>query len=155
MRARFCFLGAYSPRDLAELGELRRLGHDVEIAPALSREQLAARRSEFDGMLMLGSNHQRGTSSKLLDSLGLGLPVLAFAPVPSAAHALIAETGCGEVIEIPGAPDAARWRRFLRGLHGPDYRVEPRVRARYTSASLLPGLLEKITAWLHAPPAPR
>ncbi len=147
-RARFEFLGEFAPRDRAEIDEVQRLGHEVVVAPPLSRERLAARRADFDGALVLGSPHQRGTSSKLLDTLGLGLPVVAFVPVPSAAHALITATGCGEVMDLTEIPDCTRWRRFLSTVRGTAYRVDPRVRERYTSASVLPGFLATIGPWL-------
>lgn len=149
--AHFRFFGVFSARDCSELTELRGLGHSVEVAAPLSRERIAAQRTDFDGALVIGSRHQRGTSSKLLDTLGLGLPVLAFVPVPSAAQALIAETRCGEVIDLANTPDGERWRRFWRGVRGPDYCVDPSVRARYTSASILPEFLARIMACPHAP----
>ncbi len=148
-RATFRFHGEYSARDRAEIGQIAALGHAVRVAEPVSRPALAAMRSEFDASLMVASPGQRGSSSKLLDTLGLGLPVLAVVPVPSVAAQIVTEAGCGEVVEIGAAAESgARWRRFLGRLGTGGYRVDPAVRARYTSAAVVPALVDRVTALL-------
>lgn len=148
-RAAFRFHGEYSARDRAEIGELGALGYAVRVDEPVSRDALAAMRAQFDAALVVASPGQRGSSSKLLDTLGLGLPVLALVPVPSLAARIVTDAGCGEVIEIGAAGESdAPWRRFVRGLGTGGYRVDPAVRARYTSAAVVPALVDRVTSLL-------
>ena len=148
-RAAFRFHGDYSPRDRGEIGELEALGHPVRVEKPVSREALAAMRAQFDAALVVASPGQRGSSSKLLDTLGLGLPVLALVPVPSLAARIVTDAGCGEVVEIGAAAESgARWRRFVGVLGTGGYRVDPAVRARYTSAAVVSALVDRVTSLL-------
>ena len=148
-RAAFRFHGEYSTRDRAEIGELGALGYEVRVDEPVSRDALAAMRAQFDAALVVASPGQRGSSSKLLDTLGLGLPVLALVPVPSLAAQIVTDAGCGEVIEIGASGESgAPWRRFVGGLGTGGYRVDPAVRARYTSAAVVPALVERVTSLL-------
>ncbi len=154
-RVRFVFCGEYLARDLVEIDALRGLGCEVEVRGAVPRSELVALRAGFDAALVVGSPAQPGSSSKLLDVLGLALPVIAFVAVPSVAAGLVRDAACGEVIALDVPSDAlTTWNRFLDGVGSRAYRVDPSVRDRYTSAAFVPGLVKRVLALLAAPVAP-
>ena len=144
-RVRFRFRGEFTGRDRQELAALARLGPAVEVLPALPRAELVEFRAEVDAALMIASPEQRGSSSKLLDNLGLQLPVFAVVPEPSLAADIVRRAGCGAVVGLgaPLAPGAVgTWNAFLKGVREGGYGVTESERARFTSAVCVPPMLD-------------
>ncbi len=155
-KVRFCFHGEFTARDRAEIGELAAMGHEVLVTAPLPRHELAARRANFDAMIVVGSPSQRGSSSKLLDAFGLELPVLALVPVPSVAERLVRESGAGEVVALSrhepiGGASRQSWRDFLDGVRAGRYRMDPAWRDCYTSAAFVPALVDRVLGLAEAP----
>jgi hypothetical protein len=141
----FRFFGDFNAADRAELDALAALGHGVVAAPPLARAEIAARREEFDGTLMVASPEQRGSSSKLLDSLGLALPVFAVVPDPSVAAHIVRDCRAGEVLAFERlAEGRSCWLRYCEGLRAGRYRVDPDARDRYTSSAFVPALVDRM-----------
>ncbi|MGE0145113.1 MAG: hypothetical protein AB7I19_16720 [Planctomycetota bacterium] len=141
----FRFFGDFNDADRAELEALAALGHGVIAAPPLARAEIASRRDEFDGTLMVASPEQRGSSSKLLDSLGLALPVFAVVPDPSIAAHIVRDCRAGEVLAFERlAEGRSCWLRYCEGLRVGRYRVDPDARDRYTSGAFVPALVDRM-----------
>jgi hypothetical protein len=155
-RARFCFHGEYRAEDRREIAAIGALGHEVSIADPLPRERLVAQRRAFAAMVVVTSPGQRGSSSKLLDALGLALPVLAIVPEGSIAARIVRECGCGMVVPFEALGHAeGLWALFLEGVRLGRYRLEPGLRERYTSAAFVPALVDRAFRMVGAAENPR
>jgi hypothetical protein len=144
---RFVFRGEFSARDLEEIGSLRALGHVVDVSGPLPREALAGLRRELDGLVVVLSPDQLGSSSKLLDALGLDLPVLTLARRDSLAARIVAEARCGEVAPVSDPAEGARvLASFLEKLGKGTYQVDPAMARRYTASTWVPGLVDALAA---------
>ncbi len=153
-RVCFRFYGDYLAGDLASIQELRGRGFDVEVHDPVARRALCEIRDQVHAAFVISSPAQRGSSSKLLDNFGLGLPVFAMVPADGLAAAMVRDAGLGEVFD-PGAGvgDAAAWNAFVAGVRAGRYRVDPAARAPYTSAVLVPPVVERIESLLGDPSA--
>lgn len=155
-RARFCFHGEYRAEDRREIAAIAALGHEVSVADPLPRERLVAQRRSFAAMVVVTSPGQRGSSSKLLDALGLALPVLAIVPEDSIAARIVRDCGCGMVVPFEALGHAeGLWAQFLEGVRLGRYRLEPGLRERYTSAAFVPALVDRAFRMVGAAETPR
>ena len=142
---RFVFLGDYSEEELREMDALRALGHRVEVAEPVPRPQLVRLVAELDGLLLILATDQRGSSSKLLDALGLELPLFAFVDPDSLAADIVREARCGEVAPSGDSVGAVGvWKTFVEGVRSRRYSVDPQVRFRHSSAAHVPAAVERV-----------
>ena len=113
---RFLFYGEYSPADVAEIESLRQYGCQVTIQPAIERKYLIDLlvSERVQAMLVINSKDSKAGTSKLLDALGIGLPVLLISRPDSEAARLIDKMGIGFLVAHQGPLNS--WRKSVEGL---------------------------------------
>lgn len=143
----FLFRGDFGTTDLAEIQALRALGYAVDLAGPVSRTELPALRDQLDGLLVILSPDQKGSSSKLFDALGLALPLFVLAHPQSEAAQMVNESGYGETAPLDTPEEAAGiLRRFLDRLGAEGYRLDPTFQRRHCAAAWVPGLVDELAA---------
>ena len=137
------FVGTYDEVDRVEIAALEAAGVRCDVNEPVPRAALVGFAETVDAALVIGSPRIDGTSSKLLDTIGLQLPVFALAPAGSQMEALVRETGCGIAAAL-GADAVPAWSEFVRGVRAGAYRVDRAVRDRYRAAAVVPGICERL-----------
>ena len=142
---RFVFRGDYSQQELREMDALRALGHRVEVGEPVPRPRLSDLVGDLDGLLLILGVDQRGSSSKLLDALGLELPVFAFVDPESVAARIVRDAQCGEVAPAGDPANAVGvWRDYVGGVRAGRYSVDGEARFRHTSAAHVPAAVDRV-----------
>ena len=144
------FFGEYGERDRAEFAEIQGLGIDVAVHGPVPRHDLALRSADYDATLVVTSPGQGGSSSKLLDALGLCLPVFAFAGRGSVLENILERTAAGVAVgfEAPEREHAVAWNTFLKRVRSGACRVDSASRAPYTSSYAVAALRGRIQGLL-------
>ena len=115
---RLFFYGNLEPADLAELEQLSALGCRVIQSPPVKRGTLPEiiAKHKINVMLVMNSLMSTGSTSKLLDAFGVGLPILLFARANSAAADLVGRMKAGLVIPLEENPEPGATRPQLAEL---------------------------------------
>ena len=114
-RIEWLFRGDYTSEDRAEIAELERRSLSVDVGPPVPRVQLAKLADEVDAALVVTSPTQSGSTSKLLDGVGLRLPIFLIAPPGSLARRIVEDAKAGVVAPVDRRDQIARlWQDFVR-----------------------------------------
>jgi len=141
----FEFRGELGADDRREIQALRDAGHSASEQPSCPRSDLAQLRSCWDAALVIASPAQRGSSSKLLDAIGLRLPVFALVPGDSVAADIVRRTGCGVVAPLEDPDSVARlWQQFDAGVRSAAFAVDDGAIAPLSGDAHLAGLLARM-----------
>ena len=139
------FRGDYTADDRAEIEELQAHSGKVDVGPPVPRVMLAELAGEVDAALVVTSPTQTGSTSKLLDAVGLRLPIFLIAPPGSLARRIVEEAKAGVVAPVDQSGEVARlWMDFVQQLGSPASTFDEAGRKRWSSRTWTEPLVDEL-----------